>query len=1384
MKTKRADKRPGQFILLLLSCFLVCHLPCSAQTISSDLELIHYDVKDGLSQSTVLAIYQDKYGFLWLGTRDGLNRFDGYSFEIFQHEPEDTTTIGDNYINDITGDPEGNLWIGTSNGLSYYDKNTRKFENFIVPHFQKDAEVSCVIYNPKGFIWVGTKDGLFHFDPYKKRFYQPTEYPVLREIGSKYVLSVLEDKDRNIWVGTTQGIFFQDSRTGQVSVFNHQLKGKYHITQSRIEKLVQDSTGKIWAGSYGGGLQCIDPEEGFVFSLQTSSDPSLALSNNFIRDLFIDNNNRLWIGTFDGLNIYDIADHSTVRISYDPEKAIGLSHNSIRSIAGLKDGSVCIGTYFGGLNYFNVYNQKFVHLQNIPEDPSSLSYNVISCFDRKDSIHMWVGTERGGLNLLNTRNQQFRKYPFNEGEQSLSSHTIKSLYFDQNNKNLWIGTFKGGLNLYEPEINRFSRFPSSENPGFSFLSNCIVNDIKKDSDGYLWIATDRYGGLFKFDVIKQRFIHFQLEDSIHGMLENTNVKSIMIDKIGNIWLSTYGKGILVFNEKENYLFEIGTTASSFLAINKNDVNYVFEDRNGIIWIATNGGGINRIDRKTNKITHLTTLDGLLSNMILGLTQDKEGNIWIAAANGLSRYDPGTHTIRNYSHTSGVPLEEISTPPYFFDQADQLFLGGNNGMMLFFPSKLLDNESIPEIKITGLRLFNEPVVPGDESGILEHSILDTRKIVLNHSQSIFTIEFTALNYLFPLQNRYRYKLEGLETEWNEVRNQRIATYTNLKEGSYRFLVMGSNNDDVWNPEPAELEIVVLPPNWKSWWASLIYLFLIFSGIFGLRQMVLHRTRLKNELSLKELENQKLEEMHQLKMQFFTDVSHEIQTPLTLILDPLEQLNQSGEGTDWQKSLLKTIHVNTRRLNLLINQIIELNQIEHGKLKIKYTPERLNDLLRDIVDSFRLLADKSNIRLSFETTLPDEHYRLDRDKMEKILYNLLSNAFKFNKVGGSVDVVAHPLDNSNNEKLKVELLVRDTGKGIDKDKLDRIFDRFYKAEYTSKGSGIGLSLVKSLVETMGGSIQVRSEPFLGSTFSVILEFQPATGDEEIVPSRTGEYSKPLPVEYYFSVEDNGEESLLDPGRNKNPTLLLIDDDKELLNYMLMQLKDSFEIIAAGNGIDGIEKANKYNPDLIITDIRLPGMDGIEVCRDIKSNLKTSHIPVIILTAMRGDEDRLAGLESGADAFMVKPFFMKEIRSRINNILNTRKQLREKYSRQFYLSPGEITLNSYDEKLMQKIMKVIEKYIGEPSLTVDFLGEKVGLSRVHLYRKLKALTDMSPSEFIKSIRMKRAADILAKDKVSITEAGYMVGFQDLNYFSKTFRKTYGCSPSEYAERSKQKE
>ncbi len=1330
-------------------------------------QFINYGIGEGLSQSTVLCSFQDSHGFIWLGTRDGLNQFDGYNFKIFRNIPGDSISIQDNHVNHIVGDNKANIWIATNQGLSKYHLDQPHFVNYQLNIAGTDPEIRTVHTFSDNTLWIGSKDGIFELNQNENIFFKP-DHPLVAAVDNKYVTTIVGDRDNNLWVGTTNGLYFFDSAKNEVIIFHSESSnGKNYISHPRVEAILQDREGKIWIGTYGGGVNLIDQQKGYLMHIDAKGHNSVKLTNNFVRSMVLDNDDNLWIGTFEGLNIYDVDHGKIAQIQHSFIKKDGLSHGSIRSLLKDKKGSIWIGTYLGGVNLFDKNNQKFLHYYHVPQQANSLSHDVVSDFVKDNKGNYFIATERGGLNYFNVTNKSFTQIKGTVGA------TIKSLHIDADNQ-IWLGTFKEGLWLYDEKNRRIKTF-SKNSDQFNFLKNASINNLLEDRQGFLWIATDKNGGIFKFDKNKQQFINFPLHDQLHDLLQNHRVMSVMQDQLGNIWLSTHGEGIVLFNEADSFLKQYKHNNSPG-SLNSNEINHIFTDSKGRIWIAGNGGGLSLFDRQKETFTAFTTNENLQNNVVLGIMEDQEGYLWISCINGISRFDPETKVFRNFNFANGLPLQELNWGAFFHD-GKNIFLGGNNGFIQFNPDRIDENQYIPKVKITGFRLFNQPVLPGQDNNLLKHHIINTDTVILRHNQSIFTIEFASMSYLKPEQNQYEYQLAGLEEQWNFVENTRYASYSNLQEGTYIFNVRASNNDGFWSKEPTILTIIVKPPYWKTWWAMLIYGFLIIAGVITMRHVSLKSTKMRSEIRLREMENARLEEIHRLKLQSFADVSHEFRTPLTLIIDPLEQVLEKDNQDSWLRKKLSGMHSNARRLLLLINQILDLSELESGNINLKNEPTNLAMLVQNICNSFDGMAEKNQLILKFEHDLPDTLLQVDRDKMEKVIYNLLSNAFKFNRPFGHVKVKLTQLDKINNNS-QIQITIEDNGIGINPELKSRVFERFYKGKDT-KGTGIGLSLTKSLVDAMGGTIDLMSQPDIGTTFVVIFNFEISDSKHNAKQL----YSKPLPVEYNFQIPNTEPEindDIINSEKKNLPTVLVVEDDADLKNYVKENLGSKIRVITAKNGIKGLEKAKKLNPDLIISDVKMPKMDGNQLCKKIKTNPQLCHIPIILLTSKIQDIDRLQGLEAGADDYLSKPFIMRELLIRINNLLLSRQQLRERYSKELTLPAQEHNLSSYDEQLLEKVQETINREIDNPELNVDFLGEKVGLSRVHLYRKLKTLTGFSPSDLIKNNRMKTAAIMLQQQKINVTEVAYRVGFQDQHYFSKCFKKQFGMSPTEYGQQS----
>ncbi len=1328
------------------------------------LQLINYGIEQGLSQSTVLSIYQDNHGFMWFGTRDGLNRFDGYEFETFRNIPGDSTSLPENYINDITGDDAGNIWIATNSGLSRYNPDKTGFENFFLDTDRIDPMISQVLIDHTGLLWIGTKDGLFILDEKQGKISKPEHHSWVDYVDKNYVIELFQDSRKNLWAGTTEGLFMYDHETRQSFLYHPDRKEEFFISHERVESVVEDLSGKIWAGTYGGGINCILPDTGYAFHINSKSENRIRLTNDYIRSMVVTSDNLLWIGTFQGLNIYDIREQTNRAILHSFTRKSGLSHGSIRSLYTDSKGSVWIGTYMGGLNYYDKDNQKFIHYYHIPGSDNSLSHNVVSDFTENDTGPVFIATERGGLNKFDPESGDFSLVKGTMGS------TIKSLTRG-NNGDIWIGTFKNGLQRYNQYSGQLNSFPN-QNTSFNFLKESSINDICSDNLGNLWVATDKDGGIFKFDIASLEFVQFPLMDTLHGLLQNIRVVSVMKDPVGNIWMGTHGEGIVIFNENDNQIVQYHHIAGDSTSLPGNNVNHIFTDSKGDTWIATNGSGLALFNRQKQTFRTFTTADGLQNNLVMGLLEDEQGFIWVMCINGMSKIDKGDMSFRNYNFKNGLPLKEINEGAFFKRNNQEILLGGSNGFISFNPSEIIENEHIPVVRITSLNLFNEPVLPHQDNNILDKNIINTDTIVLRHYQSIFTIGFTALSYFKPEQNHYEYRLDGLEDNWNYVGNKRTANYTNLSEGTYTFMVRAANNDKKWNENITTLTIIVKPPFWETWWAMIIYFIFIVAGILLLRYFALRNTRMLNEIRFKELENARLEEIHRVKLQSFTDVSHEFRTPLTLIIDPLEQVMEKSQGNDEVSKPLSIMHFNAKRLQLLVNQILEIRELESGNVKLNPEPTHLQLLVGNICDTFQSMAKKNKLELTFHNEMEEQLLEVDRDKIEKIVYNLLSNAVKFNKSGGYIKVKLTTI-NTTDQQMRIKLMVADSGKGIPAEKREKIFQRFYK-EKEKGGTGIGLSLTQSLVELMNGTIELESREDEGTTFHIEIPFEITSGK----PDMNHLSSKPVPEGYEAIIREDETIKKADVATNEyKPVILLVEDDAELRHYIRDNLEKRFKIVTAKNGKRALEKAEKHNPEVIVSDVMMPEMDGISLCETIKKDRGLSHIPLILLTARTKDIDRLKGLEAGADDYLGKPFIMRELELRIKNLISNRQMIREKFSKQLMVSPKEIQLTGYDEQLIRKIQEVIHDQMGNSEFNVDMLGEKVGLSRVHLYRKLKAITGLTPSDLIRTTRLKTAANMVEQQKINISEVAEKVGFADQHYFSKSFKKQFGLSPSEYA-------
>lgn len=1338
-------------LILWILCIFVIYRPVLAseiEKINPNVRFEHITIKEGLSENTVLSIHQDHFGFMWFGTRNGLNKFDGYDFKIFSHEVGNSSSLAGDVINDIVEDKNGNLWLATEKGLSKYIRDADTFKNFIFyDSYKKTMEIKVIFIDNNDSIWIGGVDGLYLFNE-EKNLYEKK----YASHNLKMVNTIQSDAKGNIIIGTGDfGIY--EIQLDQETLSPLIDKKDFPSIRSRVESIAITNTNEIWVGTYGDGLFLLD-KEGKLKShyFMEAKNTSFNLSNNYIRSLQLDEEDNLWVGTFSGLNIIK-NDQVIHKLFHVKGNLNSLSHNSIRSIMKDTEGTIWIGTYFGGINVYDKKHQQFQHFYNIPGDQNSLSYNVVGAFEEFNDSSIIIGTERGGINIVTKIGNHSGK-----GAPQFASTTIKSLYIDKD-ENIWAGVFKAGLYMLDKKTASFTTFPHVNDSTFRFLSRSIINTIVPDDYGSLWLATDDRGGLYRFNISSKQFELYPYQKELHDFIGNTPVKDITIVQDHIILLATKGKGIIVFNTKTGVLDQI-----------KKDLefNHVFEDSRGNLWLSSNGEGV-FLKKKDGKLRQFHSGNGLVGNIVLGTLEDSSHDLWFICSKGLSRMNgDSVGNFKNYSSHLNFPIEEINEGAFFKSKSGEFFIGGSNGYVRFFPQYIVPNHSIPPLAFTFINISNKEVKPGDTSNILDKNLNSADRIILKHNQSIFSIGFAALNYIHPENNQYAYKLEGFDDRWIMSGTKREATYTAIPQGKYTFKVKGSNNDQIWNPQSREIEILVLPPPWKTWWAYSLYgLFLL--GIFLLlRKNTLKRIYLRHRLQMEKFEKEKWKEFHDLKSQYFIDVSHEFKTPLTLIMAPLEEIMEHEIKNKEVRSKLNIVYYNTRRLKLLIEQILDIRSLETGHTVLDPEPHSLSIILQDIKRSFMPTALKKGVQLILQDHIdPGKLQLLDQDKIQKIFYNLLSNAIKHTPEGGEIILSV------KNKGTRYHFEIRDTGEGMSDEVMEKIFTRFYKNKDTSVGTGLGLTLTKSLVEIIGGTITVDSMEGEGTTFRIDLSFEEST----VIPTNIlsdKSYQTVLPL---FGSEDSTFFSQTSEGDSRRENLLIIEDNHDLRNYIKQELSPDYNVFTAENGKIGLSKAQKIEPSLIVSDLMMPKMDGLELLQKIKSNKELNHIPVILLTAKDSQKNKIDGLEQGADDYLTKPFHVKELKARIHNIISNRNLLHEKYKSSTFLPDlSEITFNSYDEKLLTDIVQIMKDNLDNSDLNVEFLADKTGLSRVHLYRKLKALTGMSPTDFIIDFRIKSACKMLKTRKYRVSEVAYAVGYQDPQYFSKSFKKKTGISPSKY--------
>lgn len=1337
------------------------------------------DMHAGLSNNQVKAILKDPDGFLWFGTMSGLNRYDRYSCRVFRKKHNDSSSLKDNNVISLYELPDRKMWVSTRGGACIYNPDTEKFDandlNYLHLLGLPPGTIATIIKGDSGRYWFLYNDlGLYLYSATDKKIKPFRQQHALHP--SERITSVKETKDGKLWLVYQNGFLQEyDITLGKV-IFSSTALQEQH-KGNNPNSLFIDSDGDIWIWCYTYGVFLFHPQDNTIRQFNKNSFSS-RLSSEVVSQVVQDNNGLIWIGTDHG-GITLIDKKNNFRTSYllnDPKDSKSLSHNSITTLYKDDDGIIWLGAYKQGVNYFNSNIVQFPYYHDQGLNTKSLQYDDVNRFVEDRLGNIWIGTNGGGLIYFDRKNNTFKQYLHDtNNKNSPSANVVVSLWLDHKDI-LWIGTYLGGLDSFDGK--KFTHYRHDDQDSLS-LSDDRVWEIMEDREHNLWIGT-LGGSLNRFNRKTNKFDHYK---SRAGFSLFDYIFAILQDNKGNLWIGSNDGVAVLDKNKSTPVFYKHTNNKNSLS---NDVvSCILEDSKGRIWLGT-PEGLNLFNEQTKDFQIFTTADGLPDNVILSILEDNHQTLWFSTPNGLCNAIPKqngnglTFSIISYDESNNLQNREFNDNAALKTRAGELIFGGPFGFNIINPDKIKRPAYHPKIVFTSLLVLNKSVVPGElvnKRILLPQSLSKLQHIDLKYKENVFSIEFASLDFGGNTYDKYAYMLEGFNSDWFYTDgNQRKATYTNLNPGNYVFKVKVLNRDGSWSGVKT-LQINIEPPFWKSPIAYIIYV-LIAAGLFLLaRRITLDRIHMRFEVQQQRRETERAHALEQLKTKFFTNVSHEFRTPLTLIIAPLDKIIKHTTDEE-QVRQLNLVQRNAKRLLNLVNQLLDFRKMEVQEIKLHPSIGDIVRFCEDISQSFMDIAEKKKIQFSFSSDIDSLEIYFDKDKIEKILFNLLSNAFKYTYDNGvvSVNLIYHPpVNNEGDGTLAIE--VKDTGIGIPASQHEKIFERFFQTEVpesmVNQGTGIGLAITKEFVKLHNGIITVKSEPDHGSCFTVSL---PA---KRIYESSARTVTTPLPAE-------NAEQIIFEESKkgDKKKTILIVEDNEDLRFYLKDNLKGEYHIEEATNGKEGWEKIKLLNPDLVVSDIMMPLMDGIELARKIKTETPTAHIPIILLTAMGSEEKQLEGLKTGVNDYITKPFTFEILASRINNLLAQQKVLQKRFQKQIDVNPGEVTITPVDEKFLKQALDAVEKQIDNPDFSVEDLSREMCMSRVTLYRKIVSLTGRSPLEFIRSIRLKRAVQLLNKSGMSIAEIAYEVGFNDPKIFSKFFKEEFNVLPSQYIANNRNKD
>lgn len=1387
-------------------------------------------IKDGLSQTYVDYIYKDSRGFMWFATWSGLDRYDGNSFVHYTHQGKGHV-LNSNFVRTICEDNFQRLWIGTEQGVNILDLKTEKLTSITINNSDSllfKNSTNTIIKDHLGNIWVGTLLGIQRISFNEDGTINDTESLKGDDISDN-TTSIFEDSKHRLWLGMGSGEIRLLNNNNSKGFHFENIPFKTAILKGKsITAFVEDSLSNIWIATDRGLFRHAQSDSNLT-SFYASSSPN-TIPHNHINALAIDSRQQIWIGSLGGLGCYNTKNNTFSTINSDGIKN-SLSNNFINSLWVDESDIVWVGTEKDGVNKLYQTNKQFNFYANNPIDKSTISPNPVNSIYKTANGDLWAGTMEGGLNLMKNNGNKFVHLRNNSNSTSTLTHNSVSVIYEDKYNTLWIGTWGGGLNTYDHKNNLF-RWVSE--PLMTGLISCIAEDKKSD---YLWIGTATGLNIRHHKTGKSLLIFpANHKDYIH------EIGAIKCDSLNRMWVGT-NYGLYCFindssdfgSNKINYRYWPSLNKKGNLSAPTRVLSICISN-NGTIWFGTHGQGVFSLkttDENNYNFELLNYKYELNNKIIYSILEDNDKDIWFGTNRGLTRYSKTNKTSKSYTSSDGLINNQMYWNASFNDKKNGiLYFGATEGLIYFNPKEIKDNTNRPTVRLTKLKVLNNEVLPGDRFGnkiILNESITTAKSINLREKDNSFSIEFSALHYQAAEKIKYAYKLENFDEKWIEVTSsRRFANYTNIKQGTYYFLVKCTNNDGIWSDTVTRIAINVIPPFYKTVLFVVLMVLLtlaiaitaIYSRIRSIRrenslleEKVQKRTKqiehqkqilenqakdleeslinlmknkkmisdkndtltLQNEEILRQKTelvqlNQKVQEINQEKIRFFINISHEFRTPITLILGPIEQLLKSTKDVVALQKL-ELMNRNARRLLSLINQLMDFRKVETGNMKLQSSIGDIAEITKEISTSFSPLADVKHIKLLFQSHPEKIMAKLDKNKFQMAITNIIANAIKFTPNNGTVSVKINQYEKENKE-LWIKMQISDSGPGIPENELKSVFERFYQSRHkdmpdtTSSGTGIGLYLAKKLIELHDGNIEAMNQTSSGACFLIQLPLNTQIVETNISTEKMELLNIPKPKEEVKKPTSTEK-------RNK-PLLLLVEDDSDMRMYISSIFESDYAIIEAENGQEGLKITQESIPDFIISDVMMPVMDGITFCKQVKNNFNTSHIPVLLLTARTSTDKQIESFDSGANAFVTKPFEEQLLLSRVNNLIESRKRLHDKFRFDHDPSALELQSNSPNMKFMQKALDVLKSQYTNPSFDVASFVTEMGMSRSLLHKKLQSLTGESASKFIRAYRLNMAKTLMLNERdKNISEIAYKVGFNDPKYFTRCFSKQFGASP-----------